>query len=299
MIIALIANFLVIYILIWWTDRSFKLSALHPFLLPALGVKILGGVALGLAYIYHYHGGDTWNYFEEAHKIIVYSREHPAGMWQLFWGNVMAQGPGQDFQFLSQPRAFFFAKIVALFFLATGGNYWLIGVYFSLISAVACFFLAEKLLALFPGHRLAIAISFLFFPSFVFWSSGLSKESSSVAALCFLTAETLTYLKTGKMPKISRAVLLVLATVLLWKLKYFYAAVLFPVLFSLLAIRWIFKDNWQNPPTGKVAGWFASIFILLALVVSQLHYNLRPQHIIDVVYENYRRASAIPKREKP
>ena len=286
--IALIANFVVIYLLIWASTHAFKSSEIHRYFLPAVAIKILAGIILGLVYMYHYQGGDTWNYFEEARKIIHYSRDHPSSMWGLFFGNISDQNISQIFQFSAQPRAFFFAKIVAIFYLATGGNYWLISVYYSLISAVACFYLAEKLLFHFPQCRLAIVAAVLFFPSFIFWSSGLIKESIAVAAICFLAAETLTYLRTKKIPGLAHIFLLLLAIVLIWKLKYFYAAVLVPILLTLLVLFWLSKGLWNDWSSGKTVGLFSSIFLTLLLLVSQLHYNLQPEHIIAVVYDNYK-----------
>ncbi len=71
--------------------------------------------------------------------------------------------------------------------------------YFSAISFFSSWFLVQKINRLFEGVQPAAILGFLFFPSVVFWSAGVIKESLAMAALFFLS---LIFLKVWKREKL-------------------------------------------------------------------------------------------------
>ncbi|NJL14975.1 MAG: hypothetical protein HC913_19575 [Microscillaceae bacterium] len=86
-----------------------------------------------------------------------------------------------------------FCKAGQLFCLLTHDHYWLISLYFSIFSFWGMWLLANTLARLFPHLALAAALSCLFWPSLVFFSAGLCKESLAMGAWAWLLARLLTY----------------------------------------------------------------------------------------------------------
>ena len=64
----------VIFFLSSWVWRR-QLPDVKPFFWPALLLKLVAGIGLGLLYKYHYAVGDTFSFFEDASALA-----------KVFWG---------------------------------------------------------------------------------------------------------------------------------------------------------------------------------------------------------------------
>ena len=128
----------------------------------------------------------------------------------------------------SQSRSLFLVKIVSFIAIFTRDNYWIISLYFSLVSFWAGFLLFQKVSTAFPATKLAAAIAFLFFPSVVFWSSGIIKESLALAGLFILVRVYIALLTNSKLSW-WEYLLTPIAAIIVWNLKYYWMAVFIPV----------------------------------------------------------------------
>ncbi len=97
---------------------------------------------------------------------------------------------------LQEPRALFLSKVVSVFGLFTASNYWIISCYFSCLAFAGAWYLVKIIRRCNAHYTLAAVLAFLFFPSVVFWSSGIVKESLAMASLYFLSAVFLSYWET-------------------------------------------------------------------------------------------------------
>src|SRR5690606_34838622 len=132
-----------------------------------------------------------------------------------------------------------------------------------------------------------LIVSLFFWPSVVFWSSGLIKESISVPLILVLISLVLLLLKNRKYWPWLIAGFFV-AAYLLFRIKYYYAAVLVPVLVSYYACEKIKNISKEvNQKKYLQGGLFVLVFTLFTLVVSNLHYNLRFENVANVSVENY------------
>ncbi len=244
-------------------------------------LKMTAGVALGLIYAYHYGGGDTFQYFHESETITDYFLRFPQQFFSIYFDTMGNTGLTSQLVFYDQPRALLFAKIISVFYMLTGGNYWIIGAWLSLINFLCIYLLVGELNRRFPEFKKAAAISFYYLPTFVFWSSGLLKESLAIGVLALAVAMTLQLLRTQKYTDFPCYVILFFAAFLLWELKYFYAAVAVPLLMVLLArdilAKWI-----------KVSNYHVAFMVLIGFfIVSRLHYNLNMSRVLEVIYNNH------------
>lgn len=248
----------------------------------ALALKISAGFCLGVLYKYHYGGGDTFQYYNEAATIANFLWENPDLFFDIYFNTTELPQLSGLIVFYEQPRALLFSKIVSVFYIFSGGNYWIISTFLSFINFLGAYFLVTELNKKFQNIKTPTLISFYFLPTFVFWTSGLLKESLALSAVMIAIGIVIRFSQNREFLSIKYWIILILSMLLLWELKYFYAAVLIPVIASLLIYN--FLDKYKT--------WRLSImvivFILGIFLMTNLHYNLNLSHVLNVVYENYK-----------
>jgi hypothetical protein len=258
-----------------------KTNRNDPWVISALLFKIASGIVLGIVYKYYYEGGDTLQYFKDAGILAGHLIENPSTLPDILFNTLNITDISRHISYADQPRALFFTKIVFVFYLISGGNYWLIGAYLSIISFYCTYIFVGELTIRFRDVRVPAMVSFYFLPSFVFWTSGLLKESLAIGALLILITVCLKMLRLQEFRRISHWMVIIIASAFLWELKYFYAAVALPVLFTLCMYEFI--STFKKIP--RVA--MVLIFAVAIVVASQLHYNLNFSHVAEVVHQNY------------
>lgn len=261
-----------------WKQQTMPLKRIFW---PALFARLLGGLCLGWLYRWYYQGGDTFVYFDDASKLSSLARDNFVGYLQALFLNHNLESIGLT---LEVPRALFLTKITSALNVVTGDQYWLTGFYFSLVSFLGAWVLVRTIAAHIPSVRSAAVIAFLFLPSAVFWSSGLLKESLAMGALFFLVA---LFLKVwfGERPPVWQYILGLIALLVLWNLKYYYVAVLVPVVVVSFGYRRVVGPKLRSRPVVSVMVWGA-LFVMPAIVVSFLHPNFNIDRIIAVMVSN-------------
>lgn len=265
----------------------FKNEQFDRIKIIALILKCAAGIFLGLIYKFHYEGGDTFQYFNEAGKIASFLMHNPNKFLDIFFSTNLTEGLSEKVIFSEQPRALFFTKIISIFYLMTGGNYWIISIILSFISFLGINLLVNELIARFSNLGTEVNISFYFLPSFVFWTSGLLKESLTFSALAVAVTIALKFYRTDTYHGILDWFLLILSLTLLWMLKYYYASVVIPLLSLLLIYGYMSRRK-------KYRLIFSAIALVLAsLLIVNLHYNLNLSRVLSIVYENYNLSLAL------
>lgn len=286
-------NIFVLIFFIYLIVKYAKRAQMGGVVFPALLLKVLSGVLVGLVFKYFYDYGDTFAYFEEGLRISGYAWQHPENAFRVFYATDQIHDLDVTLQFQQQPRALFFSKIVAIFHMLTHANYWLMSVYFSLISFVGALLIVIQIIQSFPAIKTSAIIAFLFLPSVVFWSSGVLKESIATFALYFMVAALLAALNYRGWKLLTWGLGYLLSAYLLWKLRYFYFAALLPLSAATLAAV-LFDQYRHRIMIPKISSWL--IYFVVAtiwfFVVSGMHYNLHHDNIINVVYQNYNLFSA-------
>lgn len=255
-------------------------AALRIWFWPALGFKLVAGVCLGLLYIYYYPVADTFLYFDHACTVADLARQNVAA----YLSALVNEDSGEALLGLKDSRASFFVKLISVFCLITNDHYWATGFYCSFLSFLGAWSLVLTIHKHIASLTTAAVVSFLFLPSFVFWSSGLLKESLTIGALLFLCAA---FLGVWFRDSLSwwHVVLAGLSLWVLWTLKYYYAAVLVGVTCAAMLCKVILS---RRP---AVSFWLVcTIWVLVLLIpmvaVTFLHPNFRIDRFLDVVIEN-------------
>ena len=56
--------FIIYYFMIKWQKKGYQNNHLYKYFVPALTIKIIGGLAFSIISIYYYQKGDTFLYFQ-------------------------------------------------------------------------------------------------------------------------------------------------------------------------------------------------------------------------------------------
>ncbi len=278
----LLVNIILLLALIvggYWFSAS--KSELYKYYWPGLIFKLTMGICLGLVYSIYYSGGDTWTFFGEAIKLGKVAFTSFDSLINIYFKDNYSLIT--NYSYSLQPRAAFMTKILAPLTIITDNNYWLTSCYISLFSFMGYWILANNLYKIL-GVRWMAVIPTLFFPSIVFWSSGVMKESVAMGAMAAVVGIFIKiYLE--KKVALSELFVLVLGLILLLFLKYYFAAILIVSILSLFLSRLTIpvKVNWLIE-----IGLIFTIFVLILIIASFTHPNFYPPRILFVLVENYK-----------
>ncbi len=273
----LILNLILVAAIIYVFSRKFRKDPHRVYFWPGYFLKLAAGLALGWYYSHINPAGDAFYYVEDAYTLGQWALQHPLAFVKGFWQPLSTETQ-ELLIFKGQPRAIFMAWIISPIALITQGNFWLVNVYLSTLAFVGIWSLAHKIANSFPQIHQAVYFSFLGYPSFVIWSSGVTKEAVFMGLCALLLTYCWPYLGSFRW-KWSLWVFLIVVWVML-RLKYYNTAIILPLLGSSLLF---YRLRPQSPRPGL---WIAAIFFLLLPLVSLAHPNLDLSQIIDTIRNN-------------
>jgi len=289
-IIVGVVNMLVLFSVAYMLWKK-ETSLASPFYWPALVLKLSCGIGLGLLYSYVYTINDSFAYFEDARILTRFAKSDFLGYVSFLWRGDESFAVWKEILY-QQPRSLFLVKIVSLINLITADNYWVTALYLSFFSFLGTWSLVRVMLrfnnTLLPASILAL----LLFPSVALWSSGVTKESLAMGSLFFIVAVFLQCWM-GERVGVVRWILLLLSLWVLWNLKYYYIAVLLPVLVTALMMKLVVQ------PFFRISRWWihllcwSVLFIVPIGIISLLHPNFYPERFLAVVLNNYLDYAAI------
>ncbi len=174
------------------------------YFLPALWVRFFGAIALGLVYQFYYDGGDTFSYFTNGSKWI----------WEAFWDNpglglklLLASGGehfpetfeySQHIWYYRDPNSYFIVRLAAIIDLITYHTYTATSLFFAVFSFSGLWAFYLAVVIKYPERSQWLAFGILFFPSMVFWGSGILKDTITLGALGWLTWGMIYLVEQGK-----------------------------------------------------------------------------------------------------
>jgi len=261
-----------------WLGYTRLDASLRKFFVSALLVKLACGLLVGLLYSFVFTSGDTLWYHRDAAVLAQLAQTDFAAYARFLWMGGDA-GPVTAQLTLLEPRALFFSRLVSIFCLLGNNNYWLVACWLSLLSFGGAWVLAVQLCRLFPSHRLVFLVALLFWPSVVFWSSGILKEAVALPALFLLVRVAIDF-STGQRPGWPLLAGAPVAGWLVWQLKYYWIGLAAPFL-VFIALRGI--------KTGPVNARVVAFSLAAFAVLLSLHPNFYPSRILHVITENYYR----------
>lgn len=216
----------------------------RKYFLPALTVRIIGAVALGLVYQFYYGGGDTFNFHTHGSRHIWEAfMDSPSTGIQMMLSDGHHQ-PGfykysSQIPFFSDRSSFFVIRLAATFDLFTFSTYSATAVCFAVFSFVGSWLLFLTFYRKYPVLHRQIAVAALFIPSVFFWGSGLLKDTLMIACLGIVTYEIDQFLFQKKVSAVNM-ILFVLSLWCIFSVKKFILQAYLPA-----ALLWVYLGNFR------------------------------------------------------
>jgi len=272
----------IIFVLAWFLFKQTGQQYPRTFWLAIL-FKLLMGAGLGLVYQYYYSANDTWLFFHDANAAARLAKnDFTAYLKFLFSHDVSLALTDQLVN--SQERSLFLIKFMSVFSWLGGNNYWISAAYFSLISFAASWYLFLSVTRSFENSEVAASLSFLFFPSTVFWSSGLVKETLALAGIYFMAGLFLKYIHQQQI-KWMEWLLALYGFWIAWNLKYYWTALFAAVMLAYVIVFFLSK-KYSNIQKHEAIGGLI-MFILLCGGASFLHPNFHLNRFLEVLISNH------------
>ncbi len=162
------------------------------YFIPALSVRMIGAISLGLLYQFYYSGGDTYNYHTFGSRIVWESFiENPMQGLRLIFGDIQDDASVYKYSsgilFLRDPSSFFIVRISSFFDILTFSSYAGTAVLFAATSFAGSWAFYLTFYNRYPRLHFTLALVTFFVPSLFFWGSGILKDTLVLAALGFAT----------------------------------------------------------------------------------------------------------------
>ena len=154
----------------------------------AFFVRILGAFFFSILYQYYYGYGDSLMYFNEARILHQHIMENPSNIHYLF-SSIEEYRKLYDPAINSTIPEFYNAntlltiRITTVFTFLSGNTYLTTSVFFALVSFTGVWLIFSIFISIAPKQKRQLAWGILFFPTLIFWSSGIMKDSLCIAAI--------------------------------------------------------------------------------------------------------------------
>ena len=259
----------IFYAIAFAVRPSFTNKYTKPYFIPALTVKFIGAIALGIIYQFYYGAGDTFNYFAESKVIYGAFGDDFGTALKLFASNDGTYS-GAITKYASQmhwfgsPTEYFVIKVGAICSLFCFCTYTIVGLMFAIISFSGIWALYVTFLRIAPGVYKELAFAIFFLPSVFFWGSGLMKDSLCIGAIGW------TFYGFYRAIIIRRTLLKSALVGLLG--VYVLSSVKVYILLSFMppALLWAFNEYNQNIKSAAVRNLLRPFFLALGLAAGYL-----------------------------
>lgn len=252
------------------------------YFIPALSLKLVGAIALGVLY-HTIYGGDTNTYFRYASIVYhAFGDSFATGLHLLFSDGTMASDiapyASQIGWFGTDSHEYFVIRVAAVGALIGFDTYTVTSLFFSVLSFTGMWAMYMTFAKIRPQMYKELATAVFFLPSVFFWGSGLLKDSLCIGALGWLFYAF--YRGAIEKKNILRCVLLGLAAVrIIASMKIYILLAFVPP-----AALWVFNENtarinspvmrWVAKPLLLAVGLAVAVFAMGKIAEADARFNI-------------------------
>ncbi|MFH2142209.1 MAG: hypothetical protein ABIJ97_07300 [Bacteroidota bacterium] len=169
----------------------------HPeykYYIPGLFVKIFGGLAVVLIYLFYYDGGDTVAYYDTASGLAKLSTIKFRTFLSIMTGHLSYENYWiyytnvHEAHYFSDPQSFVVVRISAIFALVCFNSFFCTTILVATFTYFGIWKLYRLITELYPANISRISLAVLFVPSVFFWGSGILKDSYTLSMSCLFVA---------------------------------------------------------------------------------------------------------------
>ncbi len=164
----------------------------YKYFQNGLFVRIGASIVFSFIYLVYYQGGDTLYYFSGAGNIVkLFQKDIGAAIQVLFGDNSPEMRSLFDWQtghptYFNDYNSFSVCRFMAPFWALGFGSYWATTVLMNALLYIPIWNFYRMLCSLYPQNAKHMAYGLLFFPSLVFWGSGILKDVWCLSAVLML-----------------------------------------------------------------------------------------------------------------
>ncbi|MDQ6755767.1 MAG: hypothetical protein M3004_02420 [Bacteroidota bacterium] len=171
--------------------KNYKDPLLKKYHKQGFWIKVWGCIAFTIFNVYVSPGDSLGLYHQEGVNIFHLILHDPSNIQLLFmkganFDESLLKDPGNAGYFKADNN-FLVTKLVTIFSFITFGKYFVINLIFALIAFTGAWKLFLFFYEQYPQHHKKFAIAVLYLPTFVFWSSGILKDTLCIAGLGWIT----------------------------------------------------------------------------------------------------------------
>lgn len=248
-----------IYSIAYGLRSSVTNAYTKPYFIPALTVKLLGAIALGILY-HTIYGGDTNNYYYQTGIVYHAFGDSFAAGWELVTtkGDItpaIKKYTDQLQWFGHGSNEYFVIRVAAVFALLSFYTYTVIAILFAAVTFTGMWAMYMTFAKIRPHVYKELATAVFFLPSVFFWGSGLLKDSLCLGALGWLFYAF--YRGAIERKNIFRCALVgAMAVGVIYAMKIYILLAFVPP-----ALLWVFNENTRNIRSTAVR-WVAKPLFL-------------------------------------
>lgn len=182
-------------------NKNKELDSCYKYFIPGLFIKVFGGIAVCLVYVYYYSGGDTLSYFHDNTCAAKLFLKDPLSTMKYTFSDMDGQlwnafDTETDWPYFGYDiHAIYVSKITWILSFITFNSFIGQTMLLSFISFLAIWRLYKMFVNEFPELQGEFAFAILFIPSVVFWGSGLLKDTLTLGAISIFTSSVYQIIK--------------------------------------------------------------------------------------------------------
>ena len=253
-----------VYILAYLIRNRYTDINTKKYFIPALTLKIIGAISVGLIYYYYYGYGDTMNYHTYGSRYIweAFKDSPLKGIGLLFADGTYKPDTFEyatKIRFYQDSDAYMVVRISGFFDIITFSSYGGTSVLFAALSFTGTWALFQVFYLRFKEYHKSLAIALLFVPSVFFWGSGILKDTITLMALGWATySVSQILLKRGNL--IGNVILGIFACYLIYVIKIYILICFIPAV-----IIWIYIENIKRISSKVVKAIVAPILLFITV----------------------------------
>ena len=260
--------FIVGIVYLWAKQKSSgkNKEAYYKYLPNAILIKVLAAVVFAVITMLFYPG-DTFEYFKYVNRLNTMLFTNSSHYFDIifngnqkeYWSYFTNETGYPAWYMWRDPNAMFVPRIFAPLMLLTYKSFILSTIIAALIGFSGLWKLYIVFCKLYPGMEKKFAIAILYFPSVLFWSSGILKDTLTVAALGWIVYSFYNFAILHKF-KLKYILAVIISAVVIINIKAYIFAALVPGL-----LVWLFFKQLSSIKSGVVKFFVAPVLGIVVI----------------------------------
>ena len=237
------------------------------YFIPALTLKMIGAIAVGLIYQFYYTGGDTFNYFHHGSRHIWEAfLDSPVKAFQLIFADGTYQPGTYDYAskiwYYRDLPSYFVIRVAGVFDLLTFHTYSATALLFACYSFGGLWAMYLSFYSFYNKLHREFAAAIFFIPSVFFWGSGLLKDTITLGALAW-AFYAVVQLFFAKRSVLVNALILLLSCWIIYSIKIYILLCFLPAV-----IVWTFLAQLPKIKSIVVKSLLLPFILIIAALIS-------------------------------